>query len=106
MLHHPLYLFYPPDEFRENGKKVFLLKRMMEEMKIVTVAQFKAHFAETIEWVRSGQKVGVTSGKKQDLIGIFMPQVLSKPEKRRLGQLEGLAKAVFHDDFKMSDIEF
>ena len=75
-------------------------------MKTMTVGQFKAHFSEAIEWVRAGQKVAVTFGKNRELIGIFMPQPVEKSGKRKLGQLEGKAYAVFHSDFKMSEEEF
>ncbi len=72
----------------------------------MTVGQFKANFSEAIEWVKAGQKLGVTFGKNRELIGVFVPQSIEKPGKRKLGILEGKASASFHSDFKMSQEEF
>ena len=64
------------------------------------------HFSEAIEWLKAGQKVAVTFGKSRELIGVFGPQSVKKQGKRKLGQMEGKASAVFHSDFKMSEEEF
>ncbi len=87
-------------------KRLFLSNLSLNDMKTMTVSQFKAHFSEAIAWVRAGQQVGITLGKNRELIGVFMPQHSIKTGKRKLGILEGKASASFHNDFKMTEEEF
>ena len=44
--------------------------------------------------------------KKKQVIGYFMPENQTDKPKRKLGLLEGKAKAIFHEDFEMTDEEF
>lgn len=78
----------------------------MSRIKKMTVGDFKSHFSEVIEWVKSGKKVAVTYGKKKEIVGYFVPQNQEIEEKRNLGKLEGKASVVFQDDFKMTEEEF
>lgn len=75
-------------------------------MKEMSVGEFKAHFSEVVKEVKSGEKFAVTFGKKKEIVGYFIPQILESNKKRKLGILEGKATAVFKDDFKMSVEEF
>ncbi|MGZ3874674.1 MAG: type II toxin-antitoxin system Phd/YefM family antitoxin [Mucilaginibacter sp.] len=74
-------------------------------MKIMSVGEFKTHFSEVVERVKSGENFAVTFGKKKEIVGYFLPE-LPDQGKRKLGILEGKAKFTFSDDFKMSTEEF
>jgi len=68
----------------------------------MTVSEFKAQFSKVVE---QGEKIAVTYGRKKEIVGYFVP-VISKPGKRQLGILEGIATFTFADDFKMTEEEF
>jgi len=74
-------------------------------MKTMTVGEFKTHFSEVIEQVKDGEKIAVTFGRKKEIIGYFLPELPQQP-KRKLGILEGKAKVIFRDDFKITEEEF
>jgi len=73
-------------------------------MDTLSVGEFKARFSEVIEKIKNGESVGVTYGKKKDLIGVFQPKK-KNTKKRKLGLLEGKAKVKFSDDFKFDSYE-
>jgi hypothetical protein len=75
-------------------------------MKKMTVGEFKTHFSEVIEQVKSGGKIAVTFGKKKEIVGYFLPEMPEPKTKRKLGILEGKASVVFHPDFKLTGEEF
>jgi len=72
-------------------------------MKTMTVGEFKSHFAEVLEQVKSGIGFAVTYGRKKEIVGYFLPESQLIKPKRKLGILEGKAKVTFKDDFKMSE---
>jgi antitoxin (DNA-binding transcriptional repressor) of toxin-antitoxin stability system len=72
----------------------------------MTVGEFKSHFSDVIDWVKSGKKVAVTFGKKKEIVGYFVPQHQEREEKRKLGLLKGQATVHFKDDFKITEEEF
>ena len=74
-------------------------------MKTMTVGEFKTHFSDVIEQVKSGEEITVTYGKKKEVIGYFTPKKSDQP-KIKLGLMEGKAKAIFHPDFKITEDEF
>ena len=74
-------------------------------MKTITVGEFKTHFSEVLEQVKSGEKIAVTYGKKKEIAGYFISQIPEQP-KSKLGILEGKAKVTFSQDFKMTEEEF
>lgn len=78
----------------------------MSNIKKMTVGDFKTHFSDAIDWVRSGKKIAVTFGKKKEVVGYFVPETIGSEEKRELGKLEGSASATFKDDFKITEEEF
>jgi hypothetical protein len=51
-------------------------------MKKMTVGEFKTHFSEVIEQVRSGERIAVTFGKKKEVIGYFY---LKSPNRKSNG---------------------
>ena len=72
-------------------------------MKTMTVGEFKSHFAEVLEQVKGGMGFAVTYGRKKEIVGYFLPESHLVKPKRKLGILEGKAKVIFRDDFKMSE---
>ena len=40
----------------------------------MTVGEFKSHFSEVLEQVRSGISIAVTYGKKKEVVGYFLPK--------------------------------
>jgi hypothetical protein len=75
-------------------------------MKKMTVGEFKTHFSDVIEQVKSGEKIAVTFGKKKEVVGYFLPEIPESKAKRKLGILEGKASVNFHPDFKITEEEF
>jgi hypothetical protein len=75
-------------------------------MKKMTVGEFKTHFSDVIEQVKSGEKIAVTFGKKKEIVGYFLPEIPESRVKRKLGLLEGRATVVFSPDFKITEDEF
>lgn len=76
-------------------------------MKTMTVGEFKSRFSDVIEQVKRGEEIAVTFGKKKEIVGYFLSKMVeSKTLKRKLGILEGKAKVIFQDDFKMTEEEF
>jgi antitoxin (DNA-binding transcriptional repressor) of toxin-antitoxin stability system len=75
-------------------------------MKTMTVGEFKAHFAEVVEQVRSGIAIAVTYGRRKEIVGYFLPKSKKSKGKRKLGLLQGKATATFKPDFKITEEEF
>ncbi|RYD72033.1 MAG: prevent-host-death protein [Sphingobacteriales bacterium] len=75
-------------------------------MKTMSVGEFKTHFSEVLEQVKSGVGIAVTYGKKKDIIGYFVPKLKNNDGKRKLGILKGKAEVIFCDNFKISEEEF
>jgi hypothetical protein len=74
-------------------------------MKTMTVGEFKTHFAEVLEQVKSGVGIAVTYGRKKEIVGYFLPKAESLFKKRELGLMAGKASANFKRDFKISEEE-
>ena len=73
-------------------------------METYSVGEFKTRFSEMIEKVKAGQSIGVTYGKKKELIGVFEPKK-PRAKKRKLGMLKGKISYKFKEDFKFSSEE-
>jgi antitoxin (DNA-binding transcriptional repressor) of toxin-antitoxin stability system len=74
-------------------------------MKTMTVGEFKAHFSEVLEQIKSGTEIAVTYGKTKEVVGYFVPESARTLKKRKLGILKGKASAAFSQDFKMTEEE-
>lgn len=74
-------------------------------MKTMTVGEFKTHFAKVLEQVKSGVGFAVTYGRKKEIVGYFLPESQVTKPTRKLGLLDGKAKAVFKPDYKMTEEE-
>lgn len=72
----------------------------------MSVGEFKTHFSDVIEQVKSGEKIAVTFGKKKEVVGYFLPEIPESKGKRKLGILEGKASVDFHPDYKITAEEF
>jgi antitoxin (DNA-binding transcriptional repressor) of toxin-antitoxin stability system len=72
----------------------------------MTIGEFKTRFSEVVKKVKTGEKIAVTSGKKKEIVGYFVPEIPKNQDKRKLGILEGKATATFKDDFKITIEEF
>ena len=74
-------------------------------MKKMTVGEFKSHFAEVLEEVKTGNSIAVTYGRKKEIVGYFTPESQAAKPKRKLGLLAG-EPVIFKPDFKMTEEEF
>lgn len=72
----------------------------------MTVGEFKTHFAEVLEQVKSGIGIAVTYGRKKKIVGYFLPQSAMPGNKRTLGLMQGKASVIFKPDFKITEEEF
>lgn len=73
-------------------------------MKTFAVGDFKAHFSEMLELVRSGEEIIISYGKKKENVAVLIPYAAYKTKKIRLGLLQDKSFKV-HDDFKMTEEE-
>jgi len=68
----------------------------------MTVGEFKTHFSEVVDLVKSGEEIAVTFGRKKKIIGYFLPQLPKSKPTRTLGILEGKASFAFGSDQKLT----
>ena len=71
----------------------------------VTVGEFKANFSEMLKRVLNGEEIGISYGKRKDILAKLVPKEEEK-QKKKIGLLDGIAKVKFADDFKMSEEVF
>lgn len=75
-------------------------------MKTLAVGELKKHFSEVIDNVRDGEEIGISFGKKHELVAVIVPaNKYYKKNKRKLGLLKDKATFEIKDDFKISDEE-
>lgn len=75
-------------------------------MRTYTVGDLKTNFSQILDLVRSGERVAIAYGKQKKVVAYLVPNVTELSHKRPLGLLAGEAKAVFMDNFKMTEAEF
>jgi antitoxin (DNA-binding transcriptional repressor) of toxin-antitoxin stability system len=76
-------------------------------MKSLSVGELKAQFSDVLAKVQQGESFGILYGKDKKLVAeINPPKAKKKKGKRKLGILEGKARVVFADDFKMTEEDF
>lgn len=73
-------------------------------MKTFAVGDFKTHFSEMIERVRSGEEIIISYGKKKENVAVLIPYAAYKTKKIRLGLLQDKSFKI-HADFKMTEEE-
>ncbi|MEM7798860.1 MAG: type II toxin-antitoxin system prevent-host-death family antitoxin [Chloroflexota bacterium] len=73
-------------------------------MKTYAVGDFKTHFSEILELVRSGEEIIISYGKKKENVAVLIPYAAYKTKKIRLGLLRDKSLKIY-DDFKMTEEE-
>ena len=73
-------------------------------MKTFAVGDFKTHFSEVMERVRSGEEIIISYGKKKENVAVLIPYAAYKTKRIRLGLLQDESFKI-HDDFKMTEEE-
>lgn len=73
-------------------------------MNTFAVGEFKTHFSEIIERVRSGEEIIISYGKKKENVAVLIPYAAYKSKKIRLGLLQDKSLKI-HADFEMSEEE-
>jgi len=74
-------------------------------MEILSVGEFKSRFSEVLKKVASGQEIGISYGKRKEVIAKIIPET-EKKRKRKIGFLEDKVKVKFSKDFKITEEEF
>jgi prevent-host-death family protein len=76
-------------------------------MKIIAVGEFKSKFSEILDWIRKGEEVIVSYGRKKEEVAVLIDiKKFRKPKKRKLGALNGKVKVKFSRNFKITTEEF
>ena len=58
-------------------------------MERMTVGEFKAHFSDVLKKVQAGKEIGISYGKKKEIVARLVPPESNKGIKRKIGLLEG-----------------
>ena len=75
-------------------------------MKTISVGEFKSKFSQILDWIRKGEEVVVSYGRKKEEVAVLVDiRKFRKPRRRKLGPLEGKGSFKIHDDFEMSSNE-
>lgn len=75
-------------------------------MKTMSVGEFKANFSDVLKRVLAGEEVGISYGKRKEIVAKLVPKTAGKKSRRKIGILEGKGKVTFGADFKITDEEF
>jgi prevent-host-death family protein len=75
-------------------------------METLTIGELKTNFSEVLKKIKSGQKIGISYGKKREKVAVIVPysDYVSRPE-RSLGLLKDRAGCIIHDDFEITEKE-
>ncbi len=75
-------------------------------MQTLTIGELKTNFSEVLKKIKSGQKIGISYGRKREKVAVIVPysDYVSKPE-RSLGLLKDRAQCIIHDDFEITEKE-
>jgi len=75
-------------------------------MQTLTIGELKTNFSEVLKKIKSGQKIGISYGRKREKVAVIVPysDYVSTPE-RSLGLLKGRAQCIIHDDFEITEKE-
>ncbi len=74
-------------------------------MQVLSVGELKSNFSEVLKKVLSGEEIGISYGKKKELVAKLVPGS-TKKTKRRIGILEGKSKVSFSRNFKITEKDF
>ena len=74
-------------------------------MKSLAVGEFKTHFSEVIDAVKSGEEIIITYGKKKESVAVVIPySKYQKKNKITIGLLKD-KKCIIHEDFQITPEE-
>jgi antitoxin (DNA-binding transcriptional repressor) of toxin-antitoxin stability system len=74
-------------------------------MKTVTISKFRSNLSYFSDLIQEGEEIVVTYGRKRKKIFRVLPFLEAKPQKRKLGALNGAVRVKFSKDFKMTAID-
>lgn len=75
-------------------------------MKTMTVGELKSEFSDALKRVMAGEEIGISFGKKKEIVAKLVPKHKGNTPKRKLGILEGKGKLKFDKNFKITEEEF
>ena len=88
----------------DNLTNLGLLNKILL-MKSLAVGEFKTHFSEIMEQVKSGEEIIITYGRKKENIAVVVPyESYEKKNKIKLGSLSN-KKCVIKDNFSVTPEE-
>ena len=75
-------------------------------MKTISVGEFKSKFSMILDWIRKGEEVVVSYGRKKEEVAVLVDiKKYKKSQKRKLGILEGKGSFKIHKNFEMTTEE-
>ena len=75
-------------------------------MKTLQVGELKSKFSEVLEYIKNGEEVTISFGKKKEKLAVIVPYAkYKKGTHRKLGILKNKASFEIHEEFKISDEE-
>jgi antitoxin (DNA-binding transcriptional repressor) of toxin-antitoxin stability system len=74
-------------------------------MERMTVGEFKAHFSDVLKKVQAGKEIGISYGKRKQIVAKLVPPDVNKGSKRKIGVLEGKSSVKFNKGFKLTEEE-
>lgn len=73
-------------------------------MTTITVGDLKTRFSDILKRVQLGEEIAIAFGRKKEVLAYIVPKKYKDHQKPRpLGLLDGKAKIVISDDFKMTE---
>ncbi len=76
-------------------------------MKTLQVGELKSKFSKVLDYIKNGEEVTISFGKKKEKIAVIVPySKYKKGINRKLGILKNKASYKIHDGFSLSDEEF
>ncbi len=75
-------------------------------MRIMQVGELKAKFSRVLDYVKSGEEVAISFGKRREKLAVIVPYFkYKKGVRRKLGILKNRASFEIHEGFKIPDEE-
>jgi len=75
-------------------------------METMTVGEFKANFSDALKKVIAGEEIGISYGKKKEVVARLVPKNPKSQNKRKIGLLDGKSKVRFSKTFKITEEKF
>ncbi len=75
-------------------------------MRTMQVGELKAKFSRVLDYVKNGEEVAISFGKRRERLAVIVPySKYKKGIRRKLGILKNRASFEIHDGFKIPDEE-